>query len=256
MKKGCFYTHQGWTDIINCLPLINYYSKNYDELVVVVREDSKPILDYYTKHLKNVIMYYVSKPILDTSVLNLPYDYDILYHGYHDRFRNDKYINKFSQHNGFFVKAFYETYDIPFFEKVNSFELVRDLDLEQNKYEEFIKEYGENYIIVHDDQNSPGGETGINLSDVLKEKNNIVNVNSKTKNVFDYIKILENAKEIHLVDSIWAATCYLIDSKYSFFKDKEINLYAFKTRGGGTIEKYGDKTITPFHPKNWTIHNI
>ena len=48
----CF--HQGWTDIINCLPLINYYAKKYEKLKVIMREDAKALVEFYTKHLQNI----------------------------------------------------------------------------------------------------------------------------------------------------------------------------------------------------------
>ena len=254
--KGCLYFHQGWTDIINSLPLINYYAKSYDELVVIIREDSRSIVDYYVRGLKNVIMYYVPKYTLDTSVFQIPPTYDVLYHGYHDMHRRDKFKDKFRTETMYFAKGFYEYYDIPFEEKINCFSLNRDTSVEDLKYKEFISKYGDDYVLFHDDQNTPGGNTGINLNDILKDIPNIINLNSITSNVFDYVKILEKAKEIHLVDSIWAATCYLLDAKYSLFKNKNVFLYAFKTRGGGLMENYEDTEILPVHPSNWIIKNI
>jgi len=256
--KGCIYFHQGWTDIINCLPLINFYAKTHDELVLVIREDSKSIVDYYTsiftKPKLNIM--YVPKQVLDTSMFQLPPDYAMLYHGYHDRWRTDVYKDRFMTETMYFAKGFYEYYDIPFLNKVNCFELKRDLVLEESKYQEFIKNHGTDYILFHDDQNTPGGSTGINLNDVLANEINAVNLNGVTQNVFDHIKILENAKEIHLVDSIWAAVCYLLDSKYGLFKEKNVYLYAFKTRGGGLLEKYDDTQILPYQPENWILKKI
>jgi hypothetical protein len=256
--KGCIYFHQGWTDIINCLPLINYYANSYDELALVIREDSKPIVDYYTRYFSkpNLNVIYVPKNILDTSMFRIPEEYKLLYHGYHDRWREDVYKNRFMSEKMYFAKGFYEYYDIPFSTKVECFKLERDHVLEESKYQDFIDKYGEEYILFHDDQNTPGGDTGINLNDILKDSPNAINLNGITDNVFSYIKILENAKEIHLVDSIWAATCYLIDGKYKLFSNKNIYLYAFKTRGGGLMEKYEDKEIFPIHPENWIIKNI
>ena len=257
MKKGCFYSHQGWTDIINNLALINYYSKKYDELVVVIRDDSRPILDYYVNGLKNVQMTYVPKYVLDSSLLNIPNEYDILYHGYHDRFRRDgdKYKGRFDEGGMYFVKGFYEFYDIPFSEKVNSFELIRDEVLEDKNYNEFISKYGEDYILYHDDQETPWA-TGINLLNIFKDVKNAVNLNSITPNLFGYLKVIENAKELHLIDSVWASMCYLIDAKYSTFKEKTINLYSFKIRGGGLMHTYEDQVIHPVHPMNWIIKHI
>lgn len=256
--NGVFYSHQGWTDIINNLPLINYYNEIYKQLFVVMREDAKPILDYYIKGLEGVIMAYMPKYTLDTSVLQVPDDYDILFHGYHDRFRKegDKFRGRFDEGGMYFVKGFYEFYDIPFLEKIKKFSIQRDLQLEEQEYQKFVEKYGEDYIVFHDDQNTPGGSTGINLNDVLADKDNAVNLNAITPNLFGYTKILENAKEIHLVDSVWAATTYLLDAKFGLFKDKTVYLYAFKTRGGGLLHKYEDTKIEPLHPYNWEVKHI
>lgn len=256
MTKGLLYSHQGWTDIINCLPLINYYANKYSELLFMVREDAKPFIDYYIKGLDNVQVVYVSKQTLDTNNILPPYGIDILYHGFHDRNRTDIYNGAFEKSSIYFAQRFYECYGISFMEKVNLFSIQRDLNIEEQKYQGFISEHGMDYILFHDDQNTPGGETGINLNDVLSQVENKVNLNGITKNVFDFIKVIENAKEIHLVDSIWAATCYLLDAKYGFFKDKTINLYSFKSRSGGLIHNHGDVEIIPYHPKNWIVKSI
>ena len=63
MKKGCVYFHQGWTDIINCLSLINICSKRYTILYAIFREDSKDLIDYYIRGLKNVIPVYIPKNV-------------------------------------------------------------------------------------------------------------------------------------------------------------------------------------------------
>lgn len=256
MTKGLFYAHQGWTDVINCLPLINYYATKYDHLFVMVREDAKPIIDFYLKQFKNVSPYYVPKSELDAHTSLPPADTDVLYHGSYDVFRRDFFRGVFDRSNLYFAKRFYECYNISFMEKLNSFSLVRDLDLEEEKYLDFVQKYGEDYVLYHDDPNTPGGATGIDLNDVLFDVKNKVNLNGITNNVFDFIKVIENAKEIHLVDSIWAATCYLVDAKYSIFDKKNINLYPFKKRSGGLIQNHGDTKIEPYHPKNWMVKSI
>jgi hypothetical protein len=258
MKYGCFYTHQGWTDIVNNLSLITYYAKKYDELLVIIREDAKPIIDYYTRNLENVKPIYFNKMILDTSYLSIPENYDILYHGYHDKLRKDKYNNVFNEDTRLNVhigKGFYVWYDIPYIEKVNSFELKRDMDLEDNQYKNFIKIYGEEYIVFHDDQNSPGGPTGINLNDIL-EGRGAINLNRKVENIFSYLTIIKNAKEIHFVDSIWASLIYLVDCKYNFLEDKEVNIYSFNGRYGGLLSNYETELIEPIHKTNWKIRHI
>ena len=45
----------------------------------------------------------------------------------------------------------------------------------------------------------------------------LVDLNKSTNIFFDYIKILQNAKDIHVLDSVWGAFLYQADSKYELF---------------------------------------
>jgi len=71
MKRGLkslLYFHQGWTDIVNCLPLIHYYSHYKSNLDVIVRIDARDFIEYTCRGLKNVSFIYLDKLILDNTV--------------------------------------------------------------------------------------------------------------------------------------------------------------------------------------------
>ena len=53
-KKGYLYFHQGWTDIVNQLSLISYYSHRYENICCIMRKDAKPLVDFYVSSLDNV----------------------------------------------------------------------------------------------------------------------------------------------------------------------------------------------------------
>ena len=59
------------------------------------------------------------------------------------------------------------------------------------------------------------------------------------------IKVLENALEIHLLDSIWGAFIYQLDANYKLFQNKKIFLYA--KRG------YNIMFEQPIKLNNWII---
>ena len=59
------------------------------------------------------------------------------------------------------------------------------------------------------------------------------------------IKVLENAIEIHLLDSVWGAFIYQLDAKYKLFQSKKIVLYA--KRG------YHKMFLSPVKLNNWII---
>ena len=77
------------------------------------------------------------------------------------------------------------------------------------------------------------------------EHNLLMSLVSSSNRFFDFIKVIQNAREVHLIDSIWGALYYQIDSKYGLFSDKEINLHAM--RG------YKQMFENPVKLKNWNI---
>ena len=109
-KNGILYFHQGWTDIINCLALINYYCNLYDKIYLIMRKDSKKLVNFYVK-IKNIKIFYEEKINIDNNgipfvinkykKLNLENN-DFLAIGGHDHLRNDKYKKKFEKTQEFF----------------------------------------------------------------------------------------------------------------------------------------------------------
>jgi len=237
--KGILYYHQGWTDIINCLPLIDYYLEYYDEIYLFMREDSRKFVDFYISNKNNrIILIYINKNILDkmntieyfkNNIDNNINNYNILYHGAHDIYRIDNYKNAFNNTLLFFVESFYSLYNIPYINRINYFNLKRDCELENYKYDEFIKIYGQKYILQHE----------IDVTNIIP----VINLNNISDTFFDYIKILENAEEIHLLDSVWGAIIYLLDTKYNLFKN--IKIYMYCKRG------YNEMFEKPIKLENW-----
>ena len=50
-------------------------------------------------------------------------------------------------------------------------------------------------------------------SQYLLDMPNCVELNQTSSAIFDYIKVLENAQELHLLDSSWVILVYLLQSK-------------------------------------------
>ena len=246
MKTGTMLFHQGWTDIINCLPLVNFFSKDFEKINLIVRDDSKPIIDYYLSQFSNVESCYYNKVELDNILGEITQKYndtEILYFGVHDTFRKNKYVNSFlnSKPNDFFVKKFYTVYDIEYSNRVSSFEIKRDIDLEEKLYNDFILTNGNDYILYHED-----ADRNIIL-DKTKFNSNYkwVDLNKSTYTFFDYIKVLENSKEIHLIDSVWAAIIYLLDSRYGLFSHIPIRV--------DCLRGYKPMFLEPIKLDNWVV---
>lgn len=242
--------HQGFSDIISCLPLVNYYSKSYDHLTVIIREDFKETVEFYLKDVDNLEILYFHIDILRShlnpfELVSLPYDTDRLFHGTYDNFRNpnDGYFRKFNQ-SMFYGKGFFEFYGISVREKINNFNLSRDHNREEELYTKVIGNDKSEYVLFHENDINKVKKSTIHKN---------VDLNRISNNIFDSIKILEKAKEIHIVDSVWSILCYLLDTKYGLFKDKKVYLYPFKERSGSCVW-FNDKTkIEPYKPNNWII---
>jgi hypothetical protein len=242
-KEGILYFHQGWTDIINCLALINYHCKLYDKIYLIMREDAKPMLDFYTKDIKNLQIFYENKQTIDPtygfehvinkySNLRLR-EVELLGIACHDVHRKDGFKCAFSKQHNTFVNAFYESYNISFNTRITDFNFTRDKELENSTYEKFINMHGNEYVLYHE-----------NIEN-YDHSNKMVNLNGISDIFFDMIQVLENALEIHLLDSAWAAFIYQLDAKYKLFQNKKIVLYA--KRG------YRKMFEEPIKLKNWII---
>lgn len=216
--NGLLYFHQGWTDIINSLGLINYYCEIYKNIYLLIRKDSSKIIDFYASNIKNLNILYENKSDLDNNNINnfiKKYklkNIDLLLIGVHDKNRNDNYKNKF-RGNKFFVNAFYECYDVDYMNRIIKFDFIRNYELENKTYEKFIKKHGNKYILYHE------------IIENYDKTIPIINLNKISEVFFDMIKILENAIELHLLDSVWGAFIYQLDCKYKLFQNKKIYIY-------------------------------
>ena len=244
--KSLLYFHQGWTDIVNCLPLIHYYSYYKPNLKVIVRSDARELIEYTCNTLKNVNFIYVDKLILDRNIdlqqiIPEYHDYEILFHGMHDIMRNDEYKNIWIQNKNntsHFVKKFYKLYNISFEESLSLFNFERDINAETEllyAFEQFIKKP---YLIFHEPSYF---DLNIKINNI-----NSINVNGLSENPFLFIKILQSAHELHLADSFWASIYYLIYFKFNTNDMQKVIIYPFK-RDGGLWSK-NDRRIL-FH--NW-----
>lgn len=268
--KVCVFFHQGWTDIIMCLPLINYYLSKYNEVTVLIRSDAKELINFYINGLVGVNVIYINTDngrfhgnvlqsnhtliTYENNILLIPYDYDIMFHAEFDKFRNDRYkFRWYSPHpqNMHFSEMFYVLYGIDFKERINSFSLKRDFILEKIQYNEFIKTNGTEYILYHDDiENNKHGPYHVPTKidfDKIESNYTYVNLNKSSQLFFDYIKIIQNAKEIHLIDSVWGCLLYQLDAKYNILNGKEVNLYCKRGHHGLFLK--------PITLDNWKIIN-
>jgi len=245
-SKSLLYFHQGWTDIVNCLPLIHYYSHCKPNLEVIVRIDARDFIEYTCRGLTNVSFIYVDKLILDNTVdfskLIPEYEeYEILFHGGHDIMRNDSFKGIWGQNasdKSHFVKKFYKLYNISIEDSISLFNYERDLNAENELFYSFQNIIKKPYVIFHEPWDF---DLNVKFRNI-----NSINVNGLSLNPFLWIQVLQSANELHLVDSFWASVYYLICYKFDINDNQKVIIYPFN-RDGGLWSKRDNREL--FH--NW-----
>jgi len=270
MKVGKMLNHQGYTDIVNTLPLINYYLKTYDRVDMLVREEVTGMINYYLQQFDGAAtVTYGPIHIVDggpskwSDIFSINPTDDILFTGCYDQHRTDKYKNNFEirereknnhglgmdnpdswWHRGGFLEAFYTTYDVDYIERIDSFNLRRDHDLESKLYKKFKANHCTgDYVLVHEDVARDVRVVTKPPSPNIKS----FNLNQSSCTFFDFIQILINAKEMHMIDSSWAAVCYLLDCKFGLFKNIPITITCLPPRD------YHNMFTSPKELDNWFI---
>lgn len=177
------YHHLGLGDHIICNSIIRYYSKLYDKIFLFVKECNQKNVSFMFRDLNNVEYiigddFFINKYIIDNNIKNLI------------KIGFDKLDNRLN-----FDRSFYEQINLPFEYKWELFNVKRNFEKEKYVFDKFNLKENE-YIFVHDDKSR---NFEIN-KDLLKDNLKIITPTIEF-DFFDFCYIIENAKEIHLMES-------------------------------------------------------
>jgi len=142
-------------------------------------------------------------------------------------------------------KAFYKQAGVDFNKKWDSFFIQRNDERENKLYSSF--DFKENdYAFVHDDlsrnSNYTGQKQAIDITKISDPNLKVFRPKMEyTNNIFDYLKIIENAKEIHVMESSFM---FLIDLAFKKI-DKPLYLHRY-SRGTPAWE-------LPTNKLNWRV---
>lgn len=260
-KKATILTHQGWADFYSSNGLINYYSSLYEQLIVLVYDQPrKKMVDEMFSEKTNVAcivapVYTKRKTSSDTCIVchtnhgdlycpRQPYE-PCKFVDY-SSFSETEYVHiKIGCFKNFadwihlrdqsisFSHAFYE------FEKISITNRIENFHISKVPQKETANE---EYIVYHDDQHRGILIPPYKLPDNPFKK---IQLNGISDIMVDQVNILENAKEIHLIDSNYSVMVYFLS-----FKNKKIaNVPKFLhtyTRAGRDTDIYRNPV-----PPNW-----
>ena len=219
-KSVVIHTHLGMGDIFICNGLVRKYIResNYEKFYIVCKKNNANTVEkLYKEEAKTTVISIDGINEYD-EVQNLNIDSDLLRIG-HNWLRTDiNFDESFYDQLGYTLKDKYEWCNVP-----------RDIEAENICYEEVVK--SEDYIFVHD--KSSRGEYELDISSNLP----VVKPNNMSFGLLDYMKVIENAKEIHCLNSSFLN---MIDICF-----QKSNMYFHRIQHGDT----------PLINDHWTIIN-
>ena len=195
--KNYIYHHLGLGDSFVCNGLVRYFCEKKGSASIFTKSHNYETLKFMYKDNPNIEVICIngSDPQVQYYLNNQIKKYNLIMVGFNNLYNNP--------HSKSFDILFYETVGVNFDVRWNYFKVERDIEREKTFFDTFnIKE--NEYIFIHDDDRFK-----IDLSKI-KNDLKIVKPNiSLTNNMFDYCYLIENAKEVHTIESSFQ---FIIDS--------------------------------------------
>jgi hypothetical protein len=187
----------GLGDMILCNAIIRNICKHYEQVVAFVKPEYSQSISFMYRDLKNLELITINEVDIDNILSSVDIDNKIWV-----GFGNIEHLLEAFR----FDECFYKQVGLKFDRRWSDFYVDRDLKEEKKLLERFNLKPGE-YIFVHDDS-----IRGYNISDRFFSSDlQIFRPDQSEQNIFNYCTILENAKEIHVMDSCFK---HVADSLY------------------------------------------
>ena len=247
MKNMYVHQHSRLGDMILCNGLIRVLSKKYSNcyLNIFCRSKHIRLIKFMYRDQKKIkIIPLNENPKLKNEKLLIKYEGKFIENylkrsnikkemlitiGY-ENYHKTKNLNPDKKHPWPCDIVFYKQFNIPFKKRFTEAYWKRNKIIEKKLYKKLIKK-NEKYIFVHDDKNK---NIFINKKFFDKSITKIVR-NNINENIFNYSYLLENASEIHIMESS-------IRQIIEVLKIKTKKLYLYKGRGGEhDINLYNNK---------------
>jgi hypothetical protein len=190
MKKDIYiHHHLGMGDHIICNGMIREICKDYDNVNLFVKRNNLINVSFMYRDSNKINLI----PIHDDFDIYENYkNYEILQIGFSN-------LGRLMGHfNIGWDEAFYKQLDIDFTKRWDSFYVMKDLDSENKLYEK-LNPNNDKFCIIH--SNGSDGVDRINYDEVNPNLLKIIINPSYTNNIFDYYKLINEAEQIHCVDS-------------------------------------------------------
>lgn len=185
------YHHLGLGDHFICNGIVRHYYDMHKQIKLFCKNHLRDNIEFMYRDLKNLeVLSFSDDQEVEKYIYSNDLNNDLIKIGF-DKLRSSmKYVETFDQ-------GFYFGQKLPFEIRFEKFYIKRDKDQEKYVYNKFAKDLDQ-YIFVHDDP-----DRGMNIDlDKIKGSDSIPIIrNDKSFLITDYLTLLENATEIHLMQS-------------------------------------------------------
>lgn len=155
----------------------------------------------------------------------------------------ESHVNR-NRGNGLsFAHSFYTFENFPAEDRINYFSINQIEAAENDKYTNLVAQIGEKYNVIHDDP-----IRGYHLNGLFNRNIPYYNLNLQSDNMIDQIKIIENAKELHFIDSNYSVLIYYLSLTNNKIKNIPKFLHASSRPSDRDVSIYTNPT-----PENWSV---
>jgi hypothetical protein len=175
------YHHLGLGDHIICNGLVRHYKELYGEISVFCKPHNYKNVKYmYRDDTKINILPIGDDSDVDNYIISNGIEGDVIRIGF----------NKLHNYPDCkFDEAFYKIAELPFEYRFSKFFFLRDHSVENEVYE-YLNPNNEEYIFIHGNIDKNKIKTDLKIIE-----------NPENFNVFNILKVLENATEVHIMES-------------------------------------------------------
>jgi hypothetical protein len=227
------YHHLGLGDHIICNGLVRYFAELYGEVTIFCKEHYASNVKYMYRDNPKIHIISVPQEWMVSSFLNQISKDKYLKIGFENL---PYYEQNFEKNKKTFDEAFYLLAKVDFLVRFKNFFIQRDEQKEQEALD-YLNPNHEPYIYVHDDPSR-----GYTIDENKHRKDLKIIKNSFNFNLFEMRKILENATEIHTMQTGMLDLCNSFTlSKPKIFHHTYVRKYPdfYHTKGINYVKKIG-----------------
>tara|TARA_R100000234_G_scaffold96214_2_gene64508 strand:+ start:1236 stop:2624 length:1389 start_codon:yes stop_codon:yes gene_type:complete len=242
-KEVYIHHHLGLGDHIDCNAMVRSYLKpqyGLDRVCLFAKDNYYDLIKYMYRDDPRIVVLKVDKNSEHEDVINFIKENKIN-PGRFLRVGHENYPWGKEKELGMgCAEIFYKLVGIDYSKRFDDFYFLRDEKEEQRVFEKLNPENCE-YVFVHDDPSRGFSIPDDKIYDMCGEKIKIIK-NDMSENLFHFCKILENAKQIHCMESCFRSLVETLDTKGEFF------FHNFRDGASGYL---GNSTQKPWEEIKW-----